>query len=416
MSRFRSIAWIAALLLGVTLLLSACGDDDISGTVKPPAVDTVASPPREARVVWISRWDWYDQAELVSLINAAAAANFNMIYLQVRGRSDAYYRSSLEPWAHRPPVFELGRDPGWDPLAVALAAAHARGLELHVWLNAFIGWCGTESIPETTPRHILLDHPSWKMVNASGGSSAEGCTFLTPGDAGVRTWLARVAADLTRRYPIDGVHLDYIRYPDTSFSYDTQTQVAYDVARQTEPQLSYSEHRRRLVTATVREVRDSIRAVRAIPLSAAVWGVYRNTRGWPNVSTGYDSRLQDSWAWLQQGLVDAIAPMVYWNIKATYGERLDFAFLADEFASGLAAGHVYIGMGVEEAASNFCTGCDVVRQIYRARKAGADGVVVFSGGLLQDAQQWNAVRAGPFKGTVPVPVPPSLAQLKAVHP
>jgi len=312
----------------------------------------------------------------------------------------------LEPWAHRPSAFVLGRDPGWDPLAVALQQAHMRGLQLHVWINTLIGWCTSEAIPETSPRHILLQHPEWKMVTQSGSTVGENCNFLTPGDPAVRSWLGAVVADIARRYTIDGMHLDYIRYPDATFSYDTQTVNSYDRARATEPALSYGEHRRRMVTATVREVRDSLTAGRrGLALSAAVWGVYQNSRWWPNVAPGYDTRFQDSRDWLNTGIIDVIVPMIYWPIQATFGARLDFAYLADEFAASPGTGRVYIGMGHEyvTASENFCIGCNAVKQIYRARQAGADGVSVFSGQVVRYARLWNAIRTGPFKKKVPVP-------------
>jgi uncharacterized lipoprotein YddW (UPF0748 family) len=341
---------------------------------------------------------------MLALIDSAASANFNLIYFQARARSDAYYQPGLEPWAHRPPAFVLGRDPGWDPLAVALERAHSRGLQLHVWVNSLIGWCGTEAIPETTPRHILLQHPEWKMVDQNGGTVGENCNSLTPGDPEVRSWLAAVVADIARRYPIDGMHLDYIRYPDRTFSYDSLTLESYDLARLTEASLTWDEHRRRLVTATVREVRDSLTAGRrGLPLSAAVWGIYRNTRGWPGVAPGYDSRFQDSREWLNLGIIDVIVPMIYWPIQTTYGDKLDFAWLADEFAAAPGTGRVYIGMGSEFPADNFCMGCNVVKQIYRARKARADGVSVFSGQTVRYGSLWGAIRSGPFKARVPIP-------------
>jgi len=354
--------------------------------------------------LWVSRFDWAGQAELLALIDSAAAANFNIIYFQARARSDAYYRPGLEPWGHRPSAFVLGRDPGWDPLAVALERAHSRGLQLHVWVNALIGWCTTEAIPETTPRHILLQHPDWKMLTQQGQSLGENCNFLTPGEPGVRSWLGAVAADIARRYQIDGLHLDYIRYPDQTFSYDSQTVAAYHAAKLTEPTLTFDEHRRRLVTATVRVVRDSLSAARrGLPLSAAVWGVYRNTRGWTGVAYGYDTRFQDSRGWLDAGIIDVIVPMIYWPIGEVYGDRLDFAALADEFAASPGTGRVYIGMGGDYPPDNFCSGCDVVRQIYRARQAGAAGVSLFSGQVVRYAHLWAPLRAGPFKARVPVP-------------
>lgn len=392
------------------LLLTACGKDATGPDDEEPPPenpDTVASPATEGRALWVSRFDWSDQAQLRAMIDSAAAANFNIIYLQVRARSDAYYRSNLEAWAPIAPVNTRGVDPGWDPLAVAVAAAHAKGVQVHAWLNALIGWCGTAAIPETTPRHILLTHPEWVLKDQAGSTYVDGCNFLTPGDPGVRTWLARVSADIARNYAVDGIHLDYIRYPYATWGYDQQTVTGYETAKQTESWLTFDEYRRRMVTYTVREVHDSLQVARPrTVLSAAVWGVYRNTAGWSGIASGYDARLQDSRGWLQQGIIDVIAPMIYWPITPVPGERLDFGWLADDFASNRFGRHVYIGMGGPWAPDNFCMACDVVKQIYRARRAQAQGVSVFSGQIVRGLNLWNAIRTGPFKAKVPVPAMP----------
>ena len=95
--------------------------------------------------------------------------------------------------------------------------------------------------------------------------------------------------------------------------------------------------------------------------------------------------------------------MVYWPITAVPGERLDFGWLADDFANATFGRHVYVGMGAPWAADNFCMACDVVKQIYRARRARAQGVSVFSGQIVRGLNLWHAIRTGPFKGKVPVP-------------
>jgi uncharacterized lipoprotein YddW (UPF0748 family) len=410
MSRLRRR--MGQVLLPITAWTVACSD---GGTVAPPAgppveppVVEVPSPPQEARALWISRFDWADEAALRDLLEKAAAANFNMVYLQVRGRADAYYRSSLEPWAHRPPAFVLGRDPGWDPLGVAVQLGRARGLEVHAWINALVGWCTRDAIPESAPRHILLAHPEWAMVSQSGSDYVDGCTWITPGDAAARAHLAAVAADIVRSYDVAGVHLDYIRYPYADWSYDAQSLAAYQQAQATTPTLGYADFRRQLLSAAVQQVYDSMDVARpSARLSAAVWGVYTNTAGWPGIATGYDARLQDSRGWARDGIIDAIVPMIYWNIK-TYGERLDFAWLADDFAKGTTNRHVYIGMGAYAASvdASFCVGCDAVAQIYRARTAGGHGVSVYSGQLVRGANLWSALASGPFKAKVPVPPMP----------
>jgi uncharacterized lipoprotein YddW (UPF0748 family) len=408
--RWRGFEVLALGLLAIGLLATGCSDGGITPPPGPPTPPpgVVPSPPQEARALWISRFDWSDEAQLRDLLDRAASANFNIVYVQVRGRADAYYRSRLEPWAHRPPAFVLGRDPGWDPLGVAVQAGRARGLEVHAWINSLVGWCTSESIPETTPRHILLAHPEWRMVSQTGQDFVDNCTWISPGVPAARAHLAAVAADIVRSYDVHGVHLDYIRYPYDSWSYDAASTAAYEQALAAQPSLRYDDFRRRLLDMAVAGVRDSMAAARpAARLSAAVWGVYRNTAGWSGVGAGYDSRLQDSWGWAAAGIVDAVVPMIYWSIKEP-GARLDFGWLADDFAKGVKNRHLYIGMGVYAPSVDaaFCVGCDVVQQIYRARQAGGQGVSVYSAQLVRGANLWDAIRTGPFPAKVPVPPMP----------
>ncbi|HEX7089637.1 MAG TPA: family 10 glycosylhydrolase [Longimicrobiales bacterium] len=363
----------------------------------------------EARALWITRFDWSTQAELIGLVESAADAGFNIIYFQVRGRGDALYRPGLEPWSSVL-TGTLGADPGWDPLAAALDAAHARGLELHAWVNAFVAWAGNTP-PESSPRHALLEHPDWLLADENGQPIMEGATtFFTPARAGVRERLAAVAADIARRYPVDGIHLDYIRYP-ASWPHDAASVAAYDTARASDPGLGFDEFRRRLVTDAVRLTADSLAGVRpAVRLSAAVWGIYRNTWGWSGVSTGYDDRLQDARAWAEDGLVDALVPMVYWPIQPRYGDRLDFAYLADEHAAAVAGRHMYIGITLENSNAE-----QLGRQIERAREAGAEGVAILSARLLREQDLWAFLASGPFRREAIVPPMPWKTQALALR-
>jgi hypothetical protein len=123
----------------------------------------------------VSRFEYDSPTKIATIMQKAADANFNVVYFQVRGSGDAYYRSSLEPCSVGL-CGHLGGTPTWDPLAVAVQEAHSRGLQLHAWLNAFTGWgsgasttCALlkESDPGN-PRHMLLAHPEWKVVDNAG--------------------------------------------------------------------------------------------------------------------------------------------------------------------------------------------------------------------------------------------------------
>ncbi|MDH5760771.1 MAG: family 10 glycosylhydrolase [Gemmatimonadota bacterium] len=216
----------------------------------------------ETRDLWVSRFEYASEQDVRTAIQRAADVGFNVVYLQVHGRADAFYRSSLEPWAANF-TGTLGADPGWDPLGVAVAEGRNRAISVHAWINAFTGWAGTTPPPVSDPPHAFLEHPDWAMVGSDGVVMpyTNDTRWLTPGHPEVRTRLARVAADIVRNYGVGGIHLDFIRYPGTDDSYDTPSLAAWDSARVTEPTLDFDETRRRFVTRAVEETRDSIRAV-----------------------------------------------------------------------------------------------------------------------------------------------------------
>jgi uncharacterized lipoprotein YddW (UPF0748 family) len=358
---------------------------------------TVIAPPPlaelETRALWITRFDWSTEAELEALVDRAAAAGFNTVYLQVRNTADAYYASDLEPWAARL-TGRLGGDPGWDPLATVVERGRSRGVAVHAWINVFPAWTTPEPPPEGTPRHVVLTHPEWLMADTAGRPLPDpSARWLSPAHPGARAHVAAVAADIARRYAVAGVHLDFIRYPDRNPA-DTLSLASWRAAREADPQLTLDAHRRGLVTATVLAVRDSVLAARAgVELSAAVWGIHRAPDGWGNVSTGYDDRLQDARRWAEFGLVDALVPMVYWPMQASYGDRLDYALLVDEHAREVTNARVIVGITLEtvpDAAS-------LTRHIERAREAGADGVAVLSARLMNEGNLWDELATGPFR-------------------
>lgn len=370
------------------------GRDSVAFLVEPlTAGDTLA----ETRALWVSRWEHHaaSPAELRAIVARAATAGFNTLIFQVRGNGDAFYPSGLEPWS---PLLSgtLGEGPGWDPLGVVMEEATLRGIQVHAWINAFTGWSGGEPPPQSTPRHAFLDHPDWVMVDASGVPmpyQAGVVRWFSPGHPGVRSRLAAIAAELGRRYPVAGVHLDFIRYPGPAWSFDAPSLAAWDSMRVAEPALTFEDARRRFVTMAVAEVRDSLDlAAPGRELTAAVWGIYRITRGWSNVSRGYEDRFQDPRRWDALGLVDALAPMVYWPMGETYGARLDFGWLADEHVAAVGA-HTWVGID-----AHALPGPELARHVERSRLAGAEGVALFSLSALDALpERWGWLQEGAFR-------------------
>ncbi|HEX7545078.1 MAG TPA: family 10 glycosylhydrolase, partial [Gemmatimonadaceae bacterium] len=199
----------------------------VHAAAPPPAAipcsqaDTACVPPRAAREfrgVWVAsvrNLDWPSRpglppslakAELIALLDRAAALGLNAVLLQVRPAGDALYASKIEPWSEyltgrqgMPPV------PLWDPLQFAVAQAHARGLELHAWFNPFRAKEPSAKGP-LAPTHLARRHP--ELVKKYGTQ-----LWMDPGEPAVRAQTLRVVLDVVKRYDIDGIHLDDYFYP-----------------------------------------------------------------------------------------------------------------------------------------------------------------------------------------------------------
>lgn len=375
-------------------------------------VTIIVRYPPEARALWVNRFEYSSAAKIAQIMEQAATANLNVVYFQVRGQGDAYYKSDLEPCAVGL-CGSLGNGyPPYDPLTVAIEEAHKRGLELHAWINAFTGWASPNPYnpnycallrPSKAgfPNHMLIDHPDWAMKSSTNvvytcaNSQAYEYAYVSPGNPAVQAHLARVAADIVRRYPVDGIHLDRVRYPSPFLSYD-DVSVSRFGRRAGSSDPAWVQWRRDAVNDAVKAVHDSITAVRSdVVLSAAVWPIYNRFKwGWPS-SSGYDQYLQDPRAWAAGGYLDVSVPMTYFNINASYCSYTlnnpDWACLLDDHLGGLDAPtgrHTYIAIGANRAYSHY------EAQVNHGRSKGVKGFAFYSYNEMNSRGRWTLLRDG----------------------
>jgi uncharacterized lipoprotein YddW (UPF0748 family) len=392
-----------------TVLALAAGEASITAHVmgiasEPVAVSVVSMI--EARGIWVTRWDFDAEGDIEAILDVVKEAGFNQVYWQVRGRADAFYRSTLEPWGSEL-AGTLGEDPGFDPLQLALNGAHARGMELHAWVNTFPAWSGTAEIPETTPTHVLCAHPDWKQIDASGNAPAAGYTTLSPGNPDVRNHIEAVLREICA-YDIDGLHLDYIRYSGSQYSHDAASEDALATARADRPTLTREDFQREAVADMVTRARNALQEQHPTkPLSAAVWFIYENTFGWSSVSAGNTSFYQDTEMWLGNGDVDVLVPMLYFPLTTPPGERLDFLTLVDDHVARAGVVNRVVYAGYDAAYDSFD---EIASQIAVAREHGAWGTVGFAYSTFVSKGWFDEMRSGPFSATAEVPVLPWLAR------
>ncbi|MBN8704838.1 MAG: family 10 glycosylhydrolase [Bacteroidetes bacterium] len=306
------------------------------------------------------------QAELINLVQTAADRGITTLYFQVRGRGDAVYQSDYEPWSE---VLsgKLGQNPGWDPLDLVIKEASKRKLKVVGWFNVYKITDGSNQTKSSSKqKHPVESHPSWVMKSGSE-------RFLNPGIPEVREYLAKIAADLVKKYPLDGLQLDFIRYPTTPFN-DKKTVSAFKPKG-----METDDWRRKNISETVKQIRDAIKKIRPdIELSAAPLGIWKSIPGAKGLES-YKQVYQDSFGWVQDGLVDAIMPQIYWpagNIPDGTGAKSspDFNTLTENWVQNCRSVPVIPGIGLYKE--------PVFKQtdalVRFALKAGAQGVAFYS--------------------------------------
>ena len=304
--RLGALALAAALGLG----LAGCGAPapDIAPLETPAPAATPAPEPaasEEYRAVWVSYLEFssmaWDSAEAfaasaAALMDDCAALGLNTVILQVRPFADALYPSELFPW-HHGITGAQGTDPGYDPLAIMVEAAHARGLRLEAWINPY-RVALNETLPGALAENSLAHtHPEW--VKQVGGG-----LYLEPSDPGVQDYICRGVAEIVENYEVDGIHFDDYFYPTTDPAFD---EAEYSASGQSLP---LADWRRRNVNELVAAVYQTIKSIRP----ACRFGI--SPQG--NNDNNYNSQYSDVALWLATpGYVDYIMPQVYWGYGYT---------------------------------------------------------------------------------------------------
>lgn len=276
------------------------------------AVFTLAAQPKyEVRAVWLTTIggiDWphsyagsarsieRQKDELRDILDRLQRANINTVLLQTRIRATTIYPSAYEPWdgclSGKP-----GKSPGYDALKFAIDECHRRGMELHAWIVAIpVGkWNGAGCV------RLRKRHPG--LVRKIGDEG-----YLDPEKPQTAEYLADLCAEITGNYDIDGIHLDYIRYHETW------------------PMKVSRRQGRTNITNIVRAISRRVKSIKPwVKMSCSPIGKYKDlsrfsSYGW----NAYERVCQDAQAWLRDGLMDELFPMMYFRGNQFYPFALDW--------------------------------------------------------------------------------------------
>lgn len=286
------------------------------------------------RGVWlttVSRLDWPP----VSSVNVSSAAlrisqqqqalkdkldklkslGINTVFFQIKPDATALWPSKILPWSDML-TGKIGQDPGYDPLQFMLDEAHKRGIKVHAWFNPYRVSVNTKAstVAELNrtvslhPASVFVLHPDW--IRTSGDRFV-----LDPGIPEARDWITSIVSEVVARYPIDGVQFDdyfYTESPGSALN-DNQTYSRYGQGF-----ASKADWRRHNTQLLIEQVSRTIKQLKPdVQFGVSPAGVWRNishdpagsaTRG----AAAYDESYADTRRWVQQGLLDYIAPQLYW--------------------------------------------------------------------------------------------------------
>ena len=336
-------------------------------------------------------------AEIDETVEWAKEANMNALVMQVRRVGDAYYDSAYEPRATN---IKAGLE--FDPLDYSIKKARENGLEIHAWINVYRVWASRSKPAEDD--HVLNLHPEWLSKDFTGATFAGEGQYLDPGAPGVEEHLVKLVADLMSKYDIDGLMLDYIRYPGKTWGYSDAAVARFNAmyGRTGKPSPNdqlWCRWRRRQVTETVRAIYEEVNRLKPhVKVSAATipWGPCPSSF----VKTdAYAEVFQDWQLWMRQGILDANMPMNYKRPSHPVHSKW-FADWLEGFAKWSYGRHTYCTIMVFKG--NVAGASEQVRL---SREHGLPGVV----GFAFSQTSCRAELAPKLRSTVfkePAPVPP----------
>ncbi len=328
------------------------------------------------------------KADAIDILDRAEKVGFNTIYLQVRPTADAFYKSDIFPWSK----YLTGKEAtapqnGFDPLAFWVEQAHARGIELHAWLNPYRitkrkdgeAAYTTDMLSANHPARL---HPDW--VVSSGGN-----LYFDPALPQVQNLIVQGVSEIIENYDVDGIHFDDYFYPSVDFDDQASYQMYGNGADK-------DDWRRANVNAMVRAVYKTVKAHdKRLQFGISPFGIWANQTSLENGSAtkgnqSYFAHYADSLTWINEGIIDYIAPQIYWHIGfdiANYTTLVDW-WIEHTAGTGveLIIGQAAYRLGDSSQKSPWYGNDQIFRQLaYNMTKPQVSGSIFFRDGNFKDS-------------------------------
>ncbi len=334
--------------------------------------------------LWVVRHEIATPEKIDLLLKSIKNTDIKNLFVQVRGRGDSYYKSEYEPGAYEVPE-------NFDPLGYILSKTVNSDIKIHAWVNVSFVLNPGDYPPH--PEHILFKHPEWITYDHRGRSMAEYTKkelkenlaegyFVDPALPEVKQFIVNIVNDILLKYKVDGIHLDYVRYPYSGynsyykrhlsdFGYNPEARKAFKKIYGVDPlkinrfgnskvKKQFDQFRRDQVTGIVKMVNKAVKQKDGkLILSVAAM---------PRYDRGKVVYFQDWPLWLEKKYIDLACVMSYTTRESIYKSYIDYALKTEE------PGKIFMGVQVnKKTPANLAH-----NQIKMSYEDGFRGYIIFS--------------------------------------
>jgi len=296
--------------------------------------------------LWIVRHEIATPAKIDTLVKSIQNTDIKNLFIQVRGRGDSYYDSAYEPKAYDVPE-------NFDPLKYLISKFEKSDIKIHAWVNVSFVLNPGDYPPN--PDHILFKHPEWITYDSTGRSMAEYTElelkenlvegyFVDPALPEVKQFMVNIVNDILSKYKVDGIHLDYIRYPYSGyneyynkhlsdFGYNPVARKAFKKRYGVDPlkfksnthsklKEQFDQFRRDQITEIVKKINAAVKNKdERLILSVAAM---------PRYDRGKIVYFQDWPLWLEKKYIDLACVMSYTSQDSIFKNYISYALKTEE--------------------------------------------------------------------------------------
>lgn len=315
-----------------------------------PYTDKSYAESKKMQAAWLTtvhNQDWpkvknnveKQKEDMINILDTLKNTGIDTVMFQVRSKSDALYKSSINPWSDVL-TGKQGQNPGYDPLQFVINEANKRDMKVHAWINPYrITTTGT-NLNVLNENHPARKNPNWVLTHTISGGEA---LAYNPGLPEVREYLVETIKEIVKNYKIDGIHFDDYFY--RSGMNDEETYKQYGNG------MNKDDWRRENVNKLLKETKVAIRSINPkVEFGVSPSGIWRNksndklgsnTKG----KESYSSDYADSRKWVKENMVDYLVPQVYWERGHSAADYETIVKWWDDVAKGTNV-DLYVGQGI----------------------------------------------------------------------